>query len=407
MILEVLTKLNTLIHSALDDIAGLKKPRRDFFIEIMLLFLSIPGRMNFLQFERYGKYGEQRYRQQFEKQFDFLNFNIQTTMAHGSGHLVLAFDPSYISKSGTKTYGLDKFWSGVAGKAKIGLEISGIAAIDIDNHTAFHLEAVQTPTHQELKAKNRTLLDLYADIIVSRKEKLGLISKCIVADAYFSKKSFADSMIDSAGLHLISRLRKDADLMYLYNGDPTGKRGRPRVYDGKINTKDIDTEKFQFIEENERASIYTAVVYGKALKRKIRLVYAKLKKNNSHLMYFSTDTALDALVILDYYKKRFQIEFLYRDGKQHTGLNDCQARSENKLHFHFNASLTAINLAKVEHWLSVPKEKRGAFSMTDVKIVYHNALMLKRFIRLFAVPAYKLINTKSIKELINFGRIAT
>ncbi|HLW63165.1 MAG TPA: RHS repeat-associated core domain-containing protein, partial [Flavobacterium sp.] len=41
---------------------------------------------------------------------------------------------------------------------------------------------------------------------------------------------------------------------------------------------------------------------------------------------------------------------LYRDGKQHTGLNDSQARCKNKLNFHFNMSLTAINIAKVTHW---------------------------------------------------------
>jgi IS4 transposase len=51
--------------------------------------------------------------------------------------------------------------------------------------------------------------------------------------------------------------------------------------------------------------------------------------------------------VLLYYQSRFQIELLYRDGKQHTGLNDSQARSENKLHFHFNASLISINIAKV------------------------------------------------------------
>ena len=124
------------------------------------------------------------------------------------------------------------------------------------------------------------------------------------------------------------------------------------------------------------------------------------------MLYFSTDTELDALTILDYYKKRFQIEFLYRDGKQHTGLNDCQARSENKLHFHFNASLTAVNLAKAEHYLAVPKQERGAFSMADIKTMYHNILLLERFIKLFAIPAYKLINNKNIKELINFGKIA-
>ena len=103
----------------------------------MFLFLSINSRLNFLQFGRYGKYGEQRYWQQFEKHFDFLNFNKEITITHGSGKYIIAFDPSYINKSGKKTPGLDKFWPGVAGQAKLGLEIGGIAAVDIENKTAF------------------------------------------------------------------------------------------------------------------------------------------------------------------------------------------------------------------------------------------------------------------------------
>ncbi len=41
--------------------------------------MSIRGRINFLQLARYGKYKEQRYRQQFEKLFDFLSFNKEVT----------------------------------------------------------------------------------------------------------------------------------------------------------------------------------------------------------------------------------------------------------------------------------------------------------------------------------------
>jgi len=107
-----------------------------------------------------------------------------------------------------------------------------------------------------------------------------------------------------------------------------------------------------------------------------------------------------------YYHNRFQIEFLYRDGKQHTGLNDCQARDENKLNFHFNASLTSINIAKIAHWLSIEKEQRGAFSMADIKTVNHNILLLERFIEVFAVDADSLKNTDTLKELIYFGKIA-
>jgi hypothetical protein len=43
--------------------------------DVIWLFLSINAPVNFLQLDRYGKYGEQRYRQQFEGDFDSFNFN--------------------------------------------------------------------------------------------------------------------------------------------------------------------------------------------------------------------------------------------------------------------------------------------------------------------------------------------
>jgi hypothetical protein len=41
-------------------------------------------------------------------------------------------------------------------------------------------------------------------------------------------------------------------------------------------------------------------------------------------------------------------EFIFRDAKQFTGMCDCQARSAEKLDFHVNASLMALNLARVD-----------------------------------------------------------
>lgn len=399
-------KAKILIHSTLNNFK-LNKPRYSFFVEIMLLFLSIKGKMNFFQFGRYGASCEQRYRQQFEKSFDFMNFNAKIVETHGSNHIVIGFDPSYISKSGKCTYGFGNYWSGVAGKAKPGLEISGIAAIDIDNNTALHLEAVQTPGKKELKELGFNLLSWYANCLTERAEILKGISKCVVADAYFSKKPFADQIIQ-AGMNLISRLRKDSDLRYLYFGKQTGRRGRPKKFAGKIKLKDIDKKYFEQVYKDGDKTVYTAIVYSNALKRNIKLVYEQIHndKKESYLLFFSTQLDAEAMEILRIYKTRFQIEFLYRDGKQFTGLDDCQARSKNKLHFHFNASLTAVNLAKAEHHLSVPKDERGAFSMADVKTMHHNELLLKRFIKVFAVPAYKLINNDNVKELINFGRIA-
>lgn len=53
------------------------------------------------------------------------------------------------------------------------------------------------------------------------------------------------------------------------------------------------------------------------------------------------------LHIAYYYHLRFQIEVLFRDAKQFTGLTQCQARSEAKLDYHLNASLSGVNVARL------------------------------------------------------------
>jgi hypothetical protein len=387
----------------IDKLPNINQWRRSFLIETLILFMSIRGRINFLQLARYGKYKEQRYRQQFEKRFDFLAFNKELTLSQGSGRYAIAFDPSYVSKSGKETPGVGWYWSGCANRAKWGLEIGGLAAIDIDNHTAFHLEAVQT-----LNSDDQNLSDWYAGVISERKDTLKSISKYLVADAWFSKKSFTDQVI-SSGMHLVSRLRDDADLRYLCTEIPTGKRGRPRKYTGKINIDNIDKDYFTYISLDEESTIFAAKVYSKALRRNIMLVHVTYSKTNgkdARKLYFSTDISMDPNDVLLYYHSRFQIEFLYRDGKQHTGLGDSQARSENKLHFQFNASLTSINIAKTIHWLSIPKNERGAFSMADIKTMNHNILMLNRFFDVFGVSPYSAKNQKYFKELILYGTMA-
>ena len=408
MILKGYISYNQLIYSILSKTANINKWRKDFMIEVFMLFLSIKGRINFFQLERYGQFSEQRYRQQFEKPFDFMEFNKQLAISNGSGRFVIAFDPSYISKSGKLTPGLGRYWSGCAQTSKWGLEISGIAAVDVDNNFAFHLEAVQTPGSKGDPNSEENLLDWYGNVLFERKDTLLQLSTYIVADAFFAKKPFVDKVL-SIKMHLVSRLRDDADLKYLFYGERTGKKGRPRKHDGKIDWTNLNQDYFQITEVDAQTTVYSAIVYSKSFKRNIKIAceFTTSEKGKvTHKIYFSTDLEMEASEIIRYYRSRFQIEFLYRDGKQHTGLEHSQARSKNKLHFHFNASLTTINIARVCHWLSLPKEEREAFSMADVKTLYHNMLLIERFIDVFAVNPNKLKNQDIVKELIYYGTIA-
>jgi hypothetical protein len=73
-------------------------------------------------------------------------------------------------------------------------------------------------------------------------------------------------------------------------------------------------------------------------------------------------------------------EFIFRDAKQFTGLTDCQARDAQKLDFHFNASLTALNMAKWEQYQQRNIEEPFVFSMASYKRRKLNQHLLERFI---------------------------
>ena len=386
---------------------GLNKARKDFIISVLWHILSIKGRINFLQLGRFSSYCEQTHRIHFEKEFDFFAFNKHLTEEIVSKDRIIAFDPSYIPKSGKLTYGRGRFWSGSAKATKPGLEIGGFAVVDVENNTAFHLKAWQTPGFDKPDAELFNLLSHYASLVTDNAKALKKISNYMVADAYFSKKPFVDKVLE-AKLHFISRLRDDSVLFYKHYGKPTGKRGRPKKFEGRVNIYELDTTIFEEEVCNDDLVIYTALVYSKAFKRDIKLAVALFLKDGQEVarkLYFSTDLQQQGNQIVRYYRSRFQIEFLYRDAKQHTGLTHCQARSENKLDFHFNASLTAVNLAKFD-WLSTKTVEKTPFSMANYKTFYNNALMLDQFICRFAINPNSIKNRKIVKELLELGRIA-
>ena len=166
---------------------------------------------------------------------------------------------------------------------------------------------------------------------------------------------------------------------------------------------------FTLCHHTKELKVYNAIVYCKALNRNINLsiavFYSDNGKEQARKLYFSTDLKMDGMKTVTCYRSRFQIEFLYRDAKQHGGLEDCQARSKNKLDFHFNAALTAVNLAKI-YWLDTRKSDGEAFSMADFKTLCHNKLLLDRFISVFAINTNTAKNQHKIKELCNYGILA-
>lgn len=64
------------------------------------------------------------------------------------------------------------------------------------------------------------------------------------------------------GMHFVCRLRAAADLLYLYKGAPTGQKGRPKKYTGKIDIDNIDKDYFNLPEKYRKVDLGNIVLIG-------------------------------------------------------------------------------------------------------------------------------------------------
>lgn len=74
---------------------------------------------------RYSLFGEQRFRRNFEQWFDFFGFNKALAMSWIGNRNAVAFDPSFIHKSGKQTPGSVTFGRGVQAGHRGELKYSG------------------------------------------------------------------------------------------------------------------------------------------------------------------------------------------------------------------------------------------------------------------------------------------
>lgn len=360
-----------------------------------------------------------------------------------------AMDCSFIPKSGKATYGLDWFYNGSTSRSEKGLEISLIAVIDVKTHRGYSLSVQQTPAtvakrqtkaqsqHQQItwamieqtrqmlgQLPNKGTAEAEVDNAVPAPTRMDNYLKHLQAshaylpsqlqywavDGFYSKKKFVDGVV-GLNLHVIGKLRSDANMRYLYTGVQK-PRGAKRKYDGKVELSDLS--RWSHMRQLEPGlDLYTLMVWHVSLKRKIRIaafVDTRKPGKTGVALLFSTDIELDAERILEYYKARFQIEFIFRDAKQFTGLCDAQTRQSQTLDFHFNASLSALNLAKYEDQLRSTqdnqKQSLATFSMASYKRIAFNDHLLERFISQLDLNPTLIKSHPNYPSLRSYGIIA-
>jgi hypothetical protein len=325
--------------------------------------------------------------------------------------LVSAHDASFIPKSGKQTFGLGHFFNGCASRAERGLEISTLAVVDVTRRCAFTLAVSQTPPGEEATQTepDETRVDFYKQQLRAHRHRLpsAVIYHCV--DGYYAKKKYIDEVV-RLDLHAITRLRSDADCLFLYTGPHPKRRGARRKYAGKVNFQDLSHfEDLGPREEEPHLHLYTAVVWHKTLKRRLRLVVLLNRKDPAQPRFIvlgSTDPELNGHKLVELYAARFQIEFLFRDSKQFTGLLDCQARAASALDFHFNASLATLNLVRAEDLCMPQGQEPHVFSMASWKQCHFNERLLDVFMEKLALDPTWVKNHVCYDELRAYGAIA-
>jgi hypothetical protein len=421
-------------------------------LTLLPTILLMCGKVNFTNMSRYSPLSERTYRRQYGQSFPYMALNhlLIEQAIPAKVTQIAVMDCSFLPKSGKGTAGLDWFYNGSASRSEKGLELSVLAVVDVEAGRSYTLSVQQTPARPVMPPKppkrpidatvistaqaflvelpqreppevalaalaaaaaidpvERTRIDDYLQHLRQSYSQLPTAVKYLAVDAYYSKRKFVDGVM-ALDLHLIGKLRIDANLRYLYDGAQK-PRGCPRLYDGKVDL--TDRTRFTWVNEPEPGlNLYTSVLFHVSLARKIRvalLVDTRKPGKTGLVLLFSTDIDLGAQQLLTHYQARFQIEFIFRDGKQFAGLADCQSRDPQKLDFHFNASLTALNLAKYQAQLQQPlsetDRKADAFSMASHKRAAFNDHLLERFISQLDLNPTLIKSHPNYRNLRSYG----
>ena len=354
--------------------------------------LSMTGRVTMLGISRWaGKGGSYRTVQRFFNtsipwlKIFFLFF--KRHLFNIKFEYLLAGDESVITKSGKLTFGLDRFYAGLLQKVVKSIAIFSLSIISVEERRSYPLQVEQVvrlaeekvaakakkakrakkkanPKKKNLgrpkgsKNRNKKQVKLTPELLRIQnaiKKQLQILQPLvqilhIALDGHFGNNN-ALQMVLQCGLHLVSKLRSDSALYFLYEG-PQKKTGPRRKYGSKVDFKNIPEKYLESrkTEDGILTSIYQSQMLHKSFAQVLNIVIitkTNLKTGKfAHVVLFSSDLELSSEKVIDYYSLRFQIEFNFRDAKQFWGLEDFMNIKEVPLTNALNLSLFMVNLSQ-------------------------------------------------------------
>ena len=376
----------TYVSKILSQMTGIFKPQQKAIFALLGAQMCFSGRATMRNLSRYGAGSAKRLRRGATKGFDFYRLNehlLSDTQALSFDQddpqrpqQAILIDSTFTNKSGKHTEGLGFFHNGCSAsnnKMERGLEFTLFAGLNLDEQRAYAIAVTQTKN-------DKSALKVAIDELTTNSEYYLEISKYVVADGYYAKNSFI-SEVTQHGFEVVTLLRRDAALRHLYTGPYSG-RGRPKRYADRVNYKELnDWERDEELIDD--LTIYSKIVNYKAWNRDLRVLVI-VNRSGAHRILCSTDLTLSTAEILKLYQQRFKIEFLFRDGKQHTGLGHAQTLDSEGQEYFANASFTTLNMLRLEargQAISRGESPRGQVSsIRSLKVRKHNELILDLFI---------------------------
>lgn len=387
--------------------------------------LAMTGRVTGLGISRWaGNGGSYRTTQRFLHTaipWGSLNWQLCRDNLTQDAVILIAGDASTITKSGKCTHGLGKFFSSIYSRAVPGIAFQQLSLVDVATRKAWPIWMEQiAPTlkkTQPTKArntssnkpgrpkgslnKNRQSVTLNAELTQLHnmlRKLLGLIQDTIQPVYFVYDGALGNNhgvqLTRQLGLHLISKLRNNSALHFLWQGEYAGQ-GRKRIYGERVDYQQLPDQ--YLVKQGVEDDIETRVYQFQARNRKIAHtlnVVVILKRNlqtqkQARIILFSTDASLSAEQIIEYYRLRFQIEFNFRDAKQYWGLEDFMSTSKQSVVNSANLSMWMVN---VSHNL-LAKEKLP--SVLDLKACYRA--------RFYALQLFKTLPQSA--QTINIERL--
>ena len=399
--------------------------------------LVMTGRVTMLGISRWAEPGGsyrtiQRF---FAKDICWPSLNwsiIKASFGDSSGVILIAGDATTVTKSGKKTYGLGKFFSSIYSRPVPGIAFQCLSLLNVEKRKSWPIltdQILPKPKQEKSKLKkkkkkkrgkgrpngsknkNRRDVKLNAEMTQVQnmlRQVIKLINNkfniaYFVYDGAFGNNA-AVQMTRQVGLHLISKLRCDSALYLKWKGVYSG-RGARRIYGDKIDYKKLPASCLK--SEKTKGYIHTRIYQFEARHKKFAdtLNVVIICKNNkltgksAHIVLFSSDLELEWEHIIDYYRLRFQIEFNFRDAKQHWGLEDFMVINKQAV---FNAANLSLWMVNLSHAILERSEEK---SILDLKAWYHGIRYAKEILKILPENT-KPINIMQLIEKIPMpGRI--